>query len=121
MKRIAIVEDDPALQDVLQIILPPEEYYVETYANAAPVESKLVEMPDLFILDWRLGDGTDGLQLCKKLKADPETKHIPVIMISAMPNISKAAKEAGADGALEKPFRIKAVRDCVRKYLNQQG
>jgi DNA-binding response OmpR family regulator len=121
MKNIVIVEDDRSLQDILQIILGPEEYRLQKFSSAEPVENGEFQLPDLFILDWRLPGGKDGVELCKKLKANSATKHIPVLMISGMPNIVQVAKNAGADGAIDKPFRIKAIRESVRRHLTRSA
>lgn len=118
MKRIIFAEDDPSIQDAVKIILEKEGYNVITVADGKPILNNIHEPPDLFILDKRLS-GVDGLDICKFLKTQASTSHVPVIMLSANPNILLLAKSVGADDALEKPFRMKDLNDMVAKYLDR--
>jgi DNA-binding response OmpR family regulator len=116
MKRIIIIDDDPGIQDAFQLIFDPREYSVDIHPCGEKVLNNDFEMPDLFILDKQLS-GVDGLDICRFLKSQESTKHIPVIMLSANPHIHILAKPAGADDALEKPFKLKTLRELVAKYL----
>jgi DNA-binding response OmpR family regulator len=120
MKRIIIVDDDPAIRDAFVMIFNSEEYDVTVYPDAAPVLDHSFNLPDLFILDKQLS-GVDGIDLCRILKEQKETKHIPVIMLSASPNIKSLANAAGADDVLEKPFRIKTLLESVGRLLERDG
>jgi DNA-binding response OmpR family regulator len=117
MKHIVIVDDDPGIQDAFPLIFTPDQYKVTKYANGNALLNKELIVPDIYILDKQLS-GMDGLDICKFLKSNEKTKHIPVIMLSANPNIKKQAALAGADAALEKPFKIKMLRILVDKYLD---
>jgi DNA-binding response OmpR family regulator len=119
MKRLIIVDDDPSILDVFGLVLSAN-YEVVTYADSIPILSGNFEVPDLFILDKQLS-GTDGLDLCKLLKEREDTRHVPVIIVSASPGIVAMAKAAGADDVLEKPFRVKALRECIARQLRLQG
>ncbi len=55
----------------------------------------------------------DGLDLCRKLKASPDTSAIPILMLSANPQIKVLASEAGADAVMEKPFEIKELLSVI--------
>ena len=116
MKRIVFVEDDPSIQDVTKIILEKEGFQVTVYNNGSGLLTNSYEPPDLYILDKRLS-GVDGLDICKFLKSQPATATIPVVMLSASPDIFRQAKEAGADGALEKPFTMKELKAIVLQFL----
>jgi len=74
-------------------------------------------LPDIFLIDKQLS-GYDGLDICRRLKRRTETKNIPVIMVSASPEIADLSKDAGADDHIEKPFEIKDLLDLVNKYVN---
>ena len=74
-------------------------------------------LPDLFLIDKQLS-GYDGLDICRHLKNQAHTKNIPVIMISASPNIGALSKEAGADAYIEKPFEVKDLLRLVNFYAN---
>ena len=63
----------------------------------------------------------DGLALCKYLKVKDETKHIPVIMISAYHKLKGKAKETGVDAFFEKPFEVKDLLKTVTRYVQHQS
>ena len=115
MKRIILAEDDPGIQDSIQMILEREGYEVTIYANGEDLLNKRFEAPDLFILDRQLS-GVDGLDICKFLKKETDTSQIPVIILSASPQIGPMAKKVGADDFLEKPFTIDNLRKLVAKH-----
>jgi DNA-binding response OmpR family regulator len=117
MKHIVIVDDDPGIQDAFPLIFTPDEYQVTKYTNGNAILNEKLVVPDIYILDKQLS-GVDGLDICKFLKRNEKTKHVPVIMLSANPNIKKQAALAGADAALEKPFKIKLLRQMIDKYLD---
>lgn len=116
MKRIIIVDDDPSILDVLRLVLS-QHYQVITYADGSSILAGDYEMPDLFVLDKQIS-GTDGLDVCRMLKGSSDTRNTPVIIISAAPGIVAMAKAAGADDVLEKPFRVKALRECIARLLH---
>jgi CheY-like chemotaxis protein len=74
------------------------------------------DIPDLFLLDKQLS-GVDGIDICRYLKEQKATSHLPVIMISANPNIGKLSEEAGADAYIEKPFEVKHLLEMVERYI----
>jgi DNA-binding response OmpR family regulator len=118
MKKIIIVDDDPAIQDAFKLIFPPDIFELTVFTNALPLLNSLFEAPDIFILDKQLS-GVDGLDLCRFIKKRVDTKNIPVIILSASPNISRLAMDAGADDTLEKPFRIQRLREMVDEQLQK--
>ncbi len=117
MKKIVIVDDDPSILDVLQIILENNGYEVVLLPSGKDLMAGNVEKPDLVILDKQL-PGIDGLDLCRWLKDQNEFKDLPVIIFSASPYISPMAKTAGASDVLEKPFKVRELRDMIAKYLS---
>jgi CheY-like chemotaxis protein len=120
MKRIIIVDDDPGVQEAFRLIFDPQQYAVTILPNGHPLLQQQHAVPDLYILDKQLS-GVDGLDICRFLKTQPATRHIPVIMLSASPHIHPQALHAGADDALEKPFSVQALRDMVNKHLHLPG
>lgn len=116
MKYILIVEDDPAIADALQIMLAEFGYSVNTMHDGRLILQQDIGLPDLIILDKQL-PGIDGLDLCRWLKANEDYKEIPVIVFSASPHIERLAEEAGADDAIEKPFKMEALRAMVVKHI----
>ncbi|MBT1697558.1 response regulator [Fulvivirgaceae bacterium PWU4] len=115
MKKIVFADDDSTIQDVINLILE-DEYKVTIFSKGEPLLNNEFELPDLFLLDKQLS-GIDGLEVCRFLKTQESTRHIPVIMISATPNISSLAKAAGADGVIEKPFPIQQLRQLIATYI----
>lgn len=116
MKRLIVVDDDEGIQDIFSLIFSRAGYKVEVYSAGSPLISDHFEIPDIFILDKQLS-GIDGLEVCRFLKRKKETQDIPVIMISANPNIENLSKEAGADDFLEKPFKMKELLEMVERYV----
>ena len=116
MKRIIIVEDDSSVLDPMTIILRNAGYSVTGFFDGSLILANDYTWPDLFIIDKQL-HGVDGLDICRHLKSQEVTKNIPVIMVSANPNIINLAMDAMADDAIEKPFRMKELSDIVARHL----
>jgi DNA-binding response OmpR family regulator len=115
MKKIIFVDDDPAIQDVMHLILD-DDYEVISLLGGEKLLDDDFELPDLFLLDRQL-TSLDGLQICRHLKNRAATHDIPVIIISAAQNITKLARSAGADGVIEKPFQIRELRQLIAEHL----
>ena len=98
-----IIEDDPAILDVLGILFTRAGYETHCFPNGNFILLEEFEVPDLFIIDKQLS-GVDGLDICKHLKQATFTRHIPVIILSATPHLHAHILEVGADAFLEKPF-----------------
>jgi DNA-binding response OmpR family regulator len=115
MKKLIIVDDDPAIMDAIQLVFD-KQYSVVGYDNAESILNMEFEMPDLFILDKQLS-GISGVDVCKFLKNNVLTQHIPVVMISASPAIQVWSKDCRPDAVIEKPFPIKLMRETVTKLI----
>ena len=118
-KKIMIADDDPGIVDAIEMLLEFEGYEVTSTVDGSTVLDMKENRPDLLLLDiWMSGE--DGRDICKKLKQEPLTKNIPVIMVSASRDIKESAMEAGADDFLAKPFEmndlLKKIEDLT-KYL----
>jgi DNA-binding response OmpR family regulator len=108
MKRILIVEDDVAIQDIFRVIFETYGYSVECMDDARKLIQKKLEWPDAIILDRQL-PYIDGVEACRFLKAQPATREIPIILITAGEGITQAAQTAGADDFFQKPFDMKSI------------
>jgi len=115
-KKILIADDDPGIQDILTIIFERAGFEVEIKKNGEDLLNNKFTMPDLFLVDKQLS-GYNGLDICRYLKSQRHTKIIPVIMISASPDIGRSSREAGADAYIEKPFEISNLVDLVNSYV----
>ncbi len=116
--KILVADDDPAIVDAMEMILEMEGYDVNSTVDGGTIYTiDKAFLPDLVLLDiWM--SGHDGRDICRYLKANTSTQHIPVIMISASRDIVQSAKEAGADAFLAKPFEVDNLLETVKKHLN---
>lgn len=115
-KRILVVDDSPAILDVIVLALQAEGYEVSTSLTGACFRQMQHNLPDLILLDVLLS-GEDGGEICQRLKSDEQTRRIPVILISAHTGLPETARGCGADGFLVKPFHLTNLRDIVNKHL----
>ena len=103
IKKILLADDDEAIADSMILMLEINGYEVLHVFNGYEVNGALHDLPSLIILDvWM--SGTDGRDVCRQLKSDPATSHVPILMMSASRDIRPSALEAGADDFIEKPF-----------------
>lgn len=115
-KKILIAEDDKSILEVVRLILENEGYYtIPTDREKAIYAALETDSPDLILLDIWLS-GEDGGKIAKHLKSKDETKHIPIIIMSANNETEKITKETGADDFLLKPFNIDDLLFMVKKY-----
>ena len=121
-ERIMIVEDEESIQELIKYNLQREGYLVPVCCEngESALESAVTYKPDLILLDLML-PGVDGLTVCKNLKADPVTKHIPVIMLTAKSEESDVVigLELGADDYITKPFNIREVTARIKAILRR--
>jgi DNA-binding response OmpR family regulator len=106
MKKILLLDDN---LDILQIV--EEVFLYERYGVKSTMQCvgflELAEqyLPDLIIMDYRLSDGNGG-ELCRKIKAHAELKHIPVIIFTAYIQPGLEMREFGCDDVIAKPFNL---------------
>jgi DNA-binding response OmpR family regulator len=115
--KIVIADDDAGIRDIFRLILGRAGYEVEIKTNGIDILENKFSTPDIFIID-RLMSGVDGLDVCRFLKSQKKTRHIPVIVVSASPNIRNLAGEAGADDCLEKPFDMHHLLRMIEEHLS---
>ena len=119
--RILIVEDEDALALLLRYNLEAAGYQVETVARGDEAEVRLQEgNPDLVILDWML-PGISGIELCRQLRARPQTRQLPVIMLTARGEESERVRglSTGADDYVIKPFSVPELMARVSALLRR--
>jgi CheY-like chemotaxis protein len=119
LKKVMIVDDDPGVQDAFRLIFERAGYITCVFSNGNIILAGDFELPDIIILDKQLS-GVDGLDVCRFLKSQERTRHVPVIIVSAAPQVAQQALAACADGFLEKPFRNKELLDLVARRLATQ-
>lgn len=109
-KKILVVEDDPSIRRVIVIALKSEGYAVVEHATGdQAVETAFEEKPDLVLLDVML-PRKDGIEICRELRANPETADLPIVMLTAKVDERDIVTglDAGADDYVTKPF-VKSV------------
>lgn len=117
-RRIMVADDDKDIVAVLTMMLEDAGYEVASTANGQTAQSVCDYLPDLLLLDiWMVG--VDGRDICKYLKGQQLTKHIPIIIISANKDTKKIARGAGADDFITKPFDMTDLLAMVEKYSSQ--
>ena len=119
--NILIVEDEEALTLLLRYNLEAEGYAVDTAARGDEADLLLKERsPDLVILDWML-PGLSGIELCRRLRTRPETKRLPIIMLTARGEESERVRglATGADDYIVKPFSVPELSARVRALLRR--
>jgi two-component system phosphate regulon response regulator PhoB len=119
--RIMVVEDEEALTTLLRYNLDAEGYDVETVARGDDADTRLKErVPDLIVLDWML-PGLSGIELCRRLRARPETRQLPIIMLTARGEESERVRglATGADDYIVKPFSVPELLARVKGLLRR--
>jgi CheY-like chemotaxis protein len=117
---IIIVEDDESIREVFSHIFSPVEYVLDLRSNGDELLKLTPPFPGLILLDNQL-PGMNGLDICRSLKADLATAHIPVIIVSATPAIGWRSLEVAADGWLEKPFNVPVLKELVRQMIKENN
>jgi putative two-component system response regulator len=123
--KILLVDDEPAnLEMLIEVLEMKYEVIVAINGERALRLATAAPQPDLILLDVVM-PGMDGHEVCRRLKADPHTAHIPVIFLSAKSDDDAIHKglELGAVAYLAKPFSLSEVQACVegRLELLRQG
>ena len=120
-KNILVVEDDPDIKELISLNLSNQGHQVfEANNGELGIEKAREKLPDLILLDLML-PGIHGLDVCRIIKADQETKDIPIIMVTAMGQEEDIVKglETGADDYITKPFSIKVLLARVSAVLRR--
>ncbi|RCH54213.1 response regulator [Mucilaginibacter hurinus] len=122
-KKVFVIEDDKDIRETISYVLEEEGYEVHASATSKLLNSLDSIEPDIILLDNWLTDwksDANGQQLCKQLKTDPATSHIPVVIISAVSNVKEIAEAGQADGYLMKPFDVSELTEIVKRFTASQ-
>ncbi|MDH7461693.1 response regulator [Chitinophagaceae bacterium 26-R-25] len=116
--KILIVEDNVELREFIKICLSPSNEFLEACNGRQGWEVAITEMPDLVITDVMMQE-MDGNQLCRKLKKDERTAHLPVIILTANTSFDQQLEglECGADVYLTKPFSVPVLQSYIGNLL----
>lgn len=119
-KRILIVEDQADLRKLLTLTLGTTRYELLEAADAAQALGAVQDAPpDLVLLDVMLPGGMDGLEVCRRIKADARLDRTIVVMMTASDQAEQRARvrAAGADRYVAKPFSPRELRSLVESLL----
>ncbi|WP_126173989.1 phosphate regulon transcriptional regulator PhoB [Altericroceibacterium xinjiangense] len=124
--KLLLIEDDQSLSELLEYRFRAQGYAVRVSADGDDALLMAAEeVPDLVILDWMI-EGTSGIEVCRRLRRDKRTAHVPIVMLTAREAEDDRVRglETGADDYITKPFsprellaRVAAVLRRVRPAL----
>jgi CheY-like chemotaxis protein len=117
-ERVLIVDDNPTNLKLVAYLVKAKGYEVDTAADAdAAMAAIAVNRPRVILMDLQL-PGVDGLELTRRLKADPATRDISIIAVTAyaMKGDQEKALEAGCDDYVTKPIDTRALPDLIARY-----
>ena len=114
VKKILIVDDDENIHDIIKLIFEEEHYHIKGILNAGNLEETIADfLPDIILLDILIGKH-DGRDICNKIKHNPKTAYLPVILLSVlnMDNLNCSPNDT-----IEKPFDIMNLQQKVKALL----
>ncbi len=122
-QKILIVDDEMRALLPLKRSLEAENYIVlEAYDGIEAIEKSRRELPELIILDIML-PGMDGMEVCSRLRNEPLTEKIPIIMLTAKDDVNNKVEgfDIGADDYVTKPFHLKELKGRIKSVLRRSG
>lgn len=121
-KKVLVVDDEPEVVEVLERMLHRLNYRtISAYGGEEALEKVVEDPPDLILLDL-LMPGMSGEEVCAKLKEHPRTKDIPVLILTAVRDISRLGdlSDVGVVGYIQKPFIFEELSDRLRSALEEK-
>lgn len=116
-KRVLVIDDDRAICEAIEVALSLEGYEVMTLTRGDDVVNHVRAFgPHIVLLDFLLS-GKDGSEVARELRANTHTKAIPIVLLSAHPNVSDVAEHADVDGFIAKPFGINDLVQKVSSFI----
>jgi two-component system phosphate regulon response regulator PhoB len=119
---ILVVEDEPAIQELIAVTLARNGHSVRRTATATDAYAAVVEaLPDVILLDWMLPDGS-GPSLARKLRSEARTREVPIIMLTARASDEDkvAGLDSGADDYVTKPFSPRELEARIQAVLRRR-
>jgi two-component system phosphate regulon response regulator PhoB len=120
-KRILIVDDEPAIREMVAFALRKADFSPVHAGDAREAQAAIVDrVPDLILLDWML-PGTSGLELARRWRRDALTREVPIIMLTARgeENDRVGGLEAGVDDYVVKPFSARELMARIRAVMRR--
>jgi DNA-binding response OmpR family regulator len=117
MTKVLIIDDDPDVRTVMNVLMKKQGYEVETAFNREDALSKLEGFrPSVILLDVLLS-GTDGRELCQEIKKIGRMRAVPIIMVSAHPSAAENITSYGADDFISKPINTTALLEKLERLV----
>src|ERR1700722_3768908 len=117
MKKVLVLDDDTDILQLVDLILTRDGLKVQTISRWQDIRDVIREFsPGLILMDISLGTA-DGREICKSLKQDETTRHIPVILFSANIEFQKSIDECQAQGFIAKPFVLKSLGNTIKGLI----
>lgn len=121
-KKILVVDDDPGVIRLIETLLQPHGYEILTAADGEQGLKKAQDfLPDIIFLDIIL-PRLHGFEVCKRLKTDPKTRHIAVVIVSAtgLEEVAKNEPDLHADACISKPFELNTLLRII-ELVSKKG
>ena len=119
---VLVVEDEPAIQELISVTLARNGHVVRRTANAKEAYDAVAEsLPDVILLDWMLPDGS-GPSLARRLRSEARTRDVPIIMLTARAHEDDkvAGLESGVDDYVTKPFSPRELEARIQAVLRRR-
>jgi two-component system phosphate regulon response regulator PhoB len=119
---VLVVEDEPAIQELISITLTRNGHTVRRTANTREAMDSVTEsLPDLILLDWMLPDGT-GPSFARRMRTDPRTREVPIIMLTARADEADKVQglDSGVDDYVTKPFSPRELEARIQAVLRRR-
>src|SRR5437763_1856672 len=124
LSKVLVIDDEENIIEFIKLGLRYEGFQVESAPDGPQGVAAAQRInPDLIILDWMLPGGMDGLEVCRRLRTNPTTINIPVLMLTAKDEVRDRVTglETGADDYLTKPFSFEELVARIRAILRRQS
>ena len=116
--HILVIDDNEDILFMIKTMLEMKGFRITAKDNPDDIESFIEQAkPDVILMDLLLS-GSDGREICKKLKKNKLIAHIPIVMISALPDAAISCKDAGTDFFLGKPFEMNDLFETINNALS---
>jgi CheY-like chemotaxis protein len=113
---VLVVDDDSSIIDLIQVALEDEGYQVYSAVNGGALQIAHDVQPDVILLDIMM-PGMDGIEVSRRLRADPTTAYIPIVVMSAHSRLQATAGVMSADDRLSKPFNLDDLYATVDRWV----
>jgi CheY-like chemotaxis protein len=114
--RVLVVDDDPNIRDFVGMALEDEGYEVQTAVDGSAVTLAQEQPPDVILLDLMM-PGMDGREVSQRLRDDPATAQIPIVLMSAHDRLEAIAAQMPIQDQLPKPFNLERMYATVARWM----